>query len=175
VALVSFQDKIRNPDCTLCSLHEDAQHVCLMGSGKRKAKLMIVGEAPGAREDEKHRVFVGPAGKLLDELLAEIGISREECYITNAVKCRPKDNATPSKQEVKACLPYLVEEVEKVQPTVLLGVGNSALQAISGKSGITKHRGRLSSGVNGEPAIFAVCALSASDQSRFPSCGTVCQ
>ena len=85
---MSFQDKIRNPECTMCPLHESAEYVCLMGSGSKKAEIMIVGEAPGAREDESHTAFVGQAGKLLTELLDEVEISRGDCYITNAVKCR---------------------------------------------------------------------------------------
>lgn len=148
---MSFQDDIRNPKCTLCSLHENAEYVCLLGSGKRKAKLMIVGEAPGAREDETHRAFVGPAGQLLDELLGEAGIKREDCYITNAVKCRPTDNSTPTRAQVKACIPYLAEEISAVKPRIILALGNTALQATTGKSGITKHRGKVYSlGEHGE-------------------------
>lgn len=140
---MSWQDKIRNPNCTQCTLHEGAQYVCLMGSGSKKATLMIVGEAPGAREDDEHAAFVGPAGELLTSLLEEIGVSREECYITNAAKCRPPDNRTPSKSEVKACLRYLADEIVRVQPTLILGVGNTALQSLTGRSGITKYRGKV--------------------------------
>lgn len=139
---MNWQDKIRNPKCELCPLHKDADHVCLMGSGKRSAKLMIVGEAPGAREDEQHRAFVGPAGKLLDTLLEEMGLSRDDCYITNAIKCRPPDNETPGRSEVKECVRYLADEIEQVQPQIILSLGNTALQALTGRSGITKHRGR---------------------------------
>ena len=137
-----WRDKIREPNCTLCSLHEDAEHVCLMGDGTKHAKIMVVGEAPGAREDEEHRAFVGAAGKLLDEILREAGINRSECYITNAAKCRPPDNRTPTRTEVKTCSEeYLVREWQKVSPNFVLLLGNSALQAVLGKSGITKHRG----------------------------------
>lgn len=105
---------------------------------------MIVGEAPGAREDEQHRAFVGPAGKLLDTLLGEAGLSRDDCYITNAVKCRPPDNATPSRAEVKACASFLADEIQATSgPRVILALGNTALQALTGKSGITKHRGKV--------------------------------
>lgn len=140
---MSWQDKIRNPNCTLCPLHENAEHVCLMGTGKKKAKIMIVGEAPGEREDEQHAAFVGPAGQLLTELLAEVGITREECYITNAVKCRPMGNATPSRAQAKVCqLAYGSKEVLRVRPDWIITLGNVALQALTGKSGITKHRGK---------------------------------
>jgi len=138
-----WQDKIRNPNCTLCPLHEQAQYVCLMGTGSKKAKIMIVGEAPGEREDEEHAAFVGPAGQLLTQLLEEVGISRDECYITNAVKCRPMDNATPTRAQANTCqLAYGGKEVDRVEPQVILALGNTALQALTKRSGITKHRGK---------------------------------
>lgn len=140
---MTWQDTIRNPTCTDCGLHEHAQYVCLMGTGKRSSKLMIVGEAPGAREDERHAAFVGPAGQLLTELLREVHIERRDCYITNAVKCRPRDNTTPSRQEVKACNGYLLQEVQAIRPEYILAVGNTALQALTSRSGITKYRGKL--------------------------------
>src|SRR5438445_2346758 len=137
---MGWREDIRDPNCTLCPLHKDAQYVCLMGTGPKKAKLMIVGEAPGEREDAEHAAFVGPAGTLLTELLEEAGIKREECYITNAVKCRPMDNATPGRKEVKECAGYLRREFDKTRPEIILGFGNTALQALTGRSGITKHR-----------------------------------
>lgn len=137
-----WRDKIRNPNCELCSLHEEAEHVCLMGDGPLDTNIMVVGEAPGAREDETHRAFVGPAGKLLDEALQKAGIARSTVYITNAAKCRPPDNRTPTRGEVKLCSrTYLDSEIEEVRPDFILTVGNAALQAVAGKSGITKHRG----------------------------------
>jgi uracil-DNA glycosylase family 4 len=141
---LSFQDKIRNPDCELCPLHESAEYVCLMGSGSKKAKIMIVGEAPGVREDETHRAFVGPAGKLLRKTLLEAGIDPQETYITNAAKCRPPENRTPTRAEAKICSStYLSQELKAVRPDYILPVGNAALQAVCRKSGITKHRGKL--------------------------------
>jgi len=140
---MAFQDKIRNANCKLCPLHAEAEHVCLMGDGKRKAEIMIVGEAPGAREDESHRAFVGQAGKLLNQMLREhAGINRSECYITNVAKCRPPENRTPTRTEIKTCVEaYLLAEIEKVAPKWVLVLGNAALQGVIGKSGITKHRG----------------------------------
>lgn len=150
---MSFQDKIRNPNCELCPLHEDAQHVCLMGSGTKKARLMIVGEAPGEREDEEHRAFVGPAGRLLDQLLAGAGFRRRDCYITNVVKCRPPGNSTPSRKEAKTCAStYLEQEIQKVAPEYILLLGNTALQAF-GRSGITKQRGNF--WAHGSSTVFA--------------------
>lgn len=139
---MSWKDKIRNPDCELCPLHESAEHVCLMGWGTRKAEVMIVGEAPGAREDDTAQAFVGPAGQLLDKLLGFAGLERSDCYITNVCKCRPPDNRTPEPAEIKTCVTnYLIQEIEKVNPRWILLLGNSALRGVVGRSGITKHRG----------------------------------
>jgi uracil-DNA glycosylase family 4 len=141
--LADWRDKIRNPNCELCPLHEEAEHVCLLGAGTRKAKIFIVGEAPGAREDEEHEAFVGPAGQLLDQTLHAAGLSRRDCYITNAAKCRPPDNRTPTRGEAKACSStYLARELQKVRAPHILLLGNTALQAVVGRSGITKYRGK---------------------------------
>jgi uracil-DNA glycosylase family 4 len=142
-AAVSWKDKIRDPDCTLCPLHESAEYVCLMGAGKRRARIMVVGEAPGQREDDSGQAFVGPAGRLLDEVLGSAGLSRDECYITNVAKCRPPENRAPEwGTEAKVCSnAYLSEEIRVVQPEYILALGNTALKALTGKSGITKHRG----------------------------------
>lgn len=137
-----WQDKIRNKKCKLCPLHASADHVCLMGVGPKAASIMIVGEAPGAREDEAHQAFVGPAGQLLRQLLKEAGVKPEDCYITNVAKCRPPDNRTPELNELKMCgSTYLSQEIAKVRPRWILLLGNSALRGVVGKSGITKHRG----------------------------------
>jgi uracil-DNA glycosylase family 4 len=139
-----WQDKIRDPNCELCPLHEEADHVCLMGQGSRKSNIMVVGEAPGEREDEEHVAFVGPSGQLLRRTLREVGISPEECYITNVAKCRPPDNRNPTKPEARVCAEtYLAQEIEKVAPEWILGVGNAPLAAFTRNSGITKHRGKL--------------------------------
>jgi DNA polymerase-1 len=138
-----WQDKIRNPNCDLCPLHEGAEFVCLMGQGSRKAKVMIVGEAPGEREDEEHVAFVGPSGQLLRRSLKQVGIDPEDCYITNVAKCRPPDNRNPTKTEAKICsTTYLQQELQRVQPDFILGVGNAPLAAFTRNSGITKHRGK---------------------------------
>jgi DNA polymerase-1 len=114
-----------------------------MGTGPIDSDIMIVGEAPGAREDETHQAFVGPAGRLLTSLLEDAGIARDKCYITNAVKCRPPGNATPSRGEAKTCSEtYLSEEISRVSPAYVLSLGNTALQVTTGRSGITKYRGR---------------------------------
>jgi DNA polymerase-1 len=114
---------------------------------------MIVGEAPGAREDETHKAFVGPAGQLLTSLLEEIGLTRNDCYITNAVKCRPVGNDTPGRAETKICRStYLAAEIQVLDPPFILSLGNTALQATTGRSGITKYRGKVFA--NGDQRIF---------------------
>lgn len=141
---MSWQDAIRDPKCTACALHEGAEHVCLLGSGSRKADVMILGEAPGAREDEEHRAFVGPAGQLLDHTLTQAGISRDDCYISNVAKCRPPSNRTPERAEIKTCVStYLGKELAAVKPNYMLLLGNSALLGVTGRSGITKHHGSV--------------------------------
>ena len=149
-----WQDKIRNPNCDLCPLHRSADYVCLMGSGPKKAKVMIVGEAPGEREDEEHAAFVGRSGQLLRESLTQAGLDPEECYITNVAKCRPPNNRQPDRSEIKVCVStYLQQEIEKLRPKYILLLGNSGLLGVAGKSGITKHRG--STFKIGEATAFA--------------------
>jgi uracil-DNA glycosylase family 4 len=141
---MTWQDSIRNADCTACPLHIGAEHVCLVGTGKQSADIMIIGEAPGAREDESHQAFVGPAGQLLNQVLGMAGIERDDCYITNVAKCRPPDNRTPERSEIKTCVEqYLGRELDAVKPKHVLLLGNSALMGVTGRSGITKHHGSV--------------------------------
>ena len=97
----------RNPNCQLCGLWESAETPCLFGRGPKRAKIMIVGEAPGELEDRTGRPFQGRPGKLLDDMLEAAGIDRSDCYITYAVKCHPPENRPPSAAEAKTCKPYL--------------------------------------------------------------------
>jgi uracil-DNA glycosylase family 4 len=123
-----------------------------MGTGSRKAKVMILGEAPGYREDEEHTAFVGASGQLLREELARAGIDTRDCYISNVAKCRPPENRTPTVTEIKTCAgQYLVQELEAVDPDFVLLLGNSPLKALTGKSGITKHRGEC---IGEHPTFF---------------------
>jgi uracil-DNA glycosylase family 4 len=141
---MKWKDKIRNPTCELCPLHESATYVCLMGSGTRQAKIMIVGEAPGEREDDSAQAFVGPSGHLLRTTLADVGIEAKDCYITNVCKCRPPGNRTPELSEIKTCVSaYLTAEIRKIAPTHMLLLGGSALRGVVGKQGIGKHRGTV--------------------------------
>lgn len=136
-------NEISNPDCRLCGLYKKAQSVCLVGQGPRDAKVMVIGEAPGQREDDIRRPFSGPAGQRLDLELQRVGIKREDIYITNVIKCRPPENRTPEKSEMKACYGYLEKELEIIRPSYILLLGNIALQAVLKKSGITKYRGEI--------------------------------
>jgi uracil-DNA glycosylase family 4 len=140
--LPDLRDRIRDPGCELCPLHEDASFVCLMGDGPVQTDIMVVGEAPGQREDESHQAFVGAAGKLLNQVLKEVGLRRKDLYITNAAKCRPQGNRTPDRDEVRTCVDaYLMKEIKMVSPKYILLLGNVALQGVAGRSGIGKHRG----------------------------------
>lgn len=115
--------------------------MCVMGSGNLKKRIMVIGEAPGENEAETGRVFSGRAGKLLDTLLHEAGLDRDEIYVTNVVKCRPPDNRRPERIEFEQCRIYLEREATEVDPKWVLLLGNAALQAVARKSGITKQRG----------------------------------
>jgi uracil-DNA glycosylase family 4 len=134
--------EIRNPNCTDCVLHEEAQTVCLIGDGPVPTDVMVIGEAPGYREDELHKPFAGRSGQLLDSVLEKAGLPRRSVFITNAAKCRPPDNRTPGKIELKACRPYLDDELKAVKPSYVLLLGNTALGVVK-KSGIMKQRGNV--------------------------------
>jgi DNA polymerase-1 len=116
-----------------------------MGSGPMPARVVIIGEAPGEREDAEHRAFVGRSGKLLDKALEELaGLKRADCYVTNVVKCRPPDNETPERKHAKVCAAhYLSQELDAIKPRFVLLLGNTALQAVVGRTGITKHHGSV--------------------------------
>jgi uracil-DNA glycosylase family 4 len=131
--------------CTRCKLCGSRSTV-VFGSGHARARLMVIGEGPGEEEDKQGKPFVGRAGQLLSRMLAAkgVGFDREkECYITNVVKCRPERNRNPEPDEVSACNPFLMAQIDAIQPVVILALGNFAAQTLLGtKEGITKLRGR---------------------------------
>ena len=128
--------------CTRCRLAEGRTQV-VFGVGDPDADLMFVGEAPGFHEDKQGYPFVGQAGKLLDQLLGGIGLSREEVYIANVLKCRPPGNRDPQPDEIEACEPHLFRQLELIRPRVVATLGNFATKLLSGKSyGITRVHGR---------------------------------
>jgi uracil-DNA glycosylase family 4 len=130
-----------DPNCSLCRLHKTTDNVCILGDGPRTCDIMIIGEAPGKSEEQQGLPFVGKSGKLLMDLLKKEGLRREDTYICNAVSCRPPDNRTPSKGEIKACKKWLDYQIAMVRPKFVLLVGNVPLIAITGKPGIKARRG----------------------------------
>jgi uracil-DNA glycosylase len=128
--------------CTRCRLASGRTQV-VFGVGDPNADLMFVGEAPGFHEDQQGYPFVGQAGKLLDRLLEGIGLSREQVYIANVIKCRPPGNRDPQPDEIEACEAHLFRQLELIQPKVVATLGNFATKLLSGKSyGITRVHGR---------------------------------
>jgi len=115
--------------CTNCGLHEKRRHA-VPGEGPREARLVVVGEGPGATEDEQGRPFVGRAGELLTEILAAIDCPRETVYICNVVKCRPPENRKPAADEIEACMPYLHRQLAIIRPKVILAMGGTAAEAL---------------------------------------------
>jgi len=112
--------------CQDCELSKHRTRV-VPGEGSDEAPLLFIGEAPGLREDQQGRPFVGPAGKFLDELLASIGLRREEVYIANVVKCRPQGNRDPLPLETKACRKWLDRQIEIIKPRVIVTLGRYSL------------------------------------------------
>ena len=128
-------------DCTRCPLHQDRTHV-VHTEGNRKARLMFVGEAPGADEDMQARPFVGRAGQLLTKIIEAIGLKREEVLIGNVNRCRPPGNRAPTTEEAGNCKPFLLREIAVVQPEVIVVLGNTAMKnLLDTREGITRLRG----------------------------------
>jgi DNA polymerase len=128
-------------DCTRCPLYE-TRTKAVFGAGNADADLMFVGEAPGAEEDRSGLPFVGRAGQLLNQMLEEIGLARDDVFIANVLKSRPPGNRDPHPDEIQACEPYLFEQVRLIEPRVVCTLGNFATKLLSGSpTGITKVRG----------------------------------
>jgi len=113
--------------CTLCPLCEGRNRT-VFGAGDPKAKIVFIGEAPGREEDLRGEPFVGRAGQLLTKILASVGFTREEVYITNILKCRPPENRDPNEKEVRACKPYLKRQIELLDPVLICALGRVAGQ-----------------------------------------------
>jgi uracil-DNA glycosylase family 4 len=130
-------------ECTRCPLAAGRTHI-VNSDGNRKARLMFVGEAPGADEDAQARPFVGRAGQLLNKIIEAIGMKREDVLIGNVNRCRPPQNRTPTLEEAKTCKPFLLREIAVVQPEVIVVLGNTAMKnLLDTKEGITKLRGKF--------------------------------
>jgi uracil-DNA glycosylase len=128
--------------CTRCRLAQGRTQV-VFGSGNPAADLMFVGEAPGFHEDKQGVPFVGQAGKLLDKLLAGIGLQRSDVFVANVLKCRPPGNRDPQPDEIEACESHLFRQIELIEPTVVATLGNFATKLLSGRPlGITRVHGQ---------------------------------
>jgi uracil-DNA glycosylase len=134
--------------CVRCPLHQGRTKV-VFGSGNANADLMFVGEAPGMHEDLQGLPFVGRAGKLLDQLLEEVGLRRSDVFITNVLLCRPPGNRDPQLDEIETCKPYLHRKIELIEPKVICTLGNFATKLLTrSQRGIT--------GVHGRPQVHEI-------------------
>ena len=127
--------------CTRCTLSQKRTNA-VPGEGSRSADVVFVGEGPGFHEDQQGRPFVGPAGRLLDELLASVGLDRKDVYITNMIKCRPPNNRDPLPGEIEACKPYLDEQIEMIAPKVIVALGRYSFSKFFPDEPIGKARGK---------------------------------
>lgn len=128
-------------ECQRCKLARGRTHI-VFGEGSPHARLMFVGEGPGEEEDLQGRPFVGPAGQLLNRMLGKMELRREEVYIANVVKCRPPGNRDPEADEAAACLPFLLKQIDSIQPLVIVTLGRPATQnLLQTDAPITKIRG----------------------------------
>ncbi|MBN1926611.1 MAG: uracil-DNA glycosylase [Prolixibacteraceae bacterium] len=136
----SLKSEILN--CTKCDLSKTRNHV-IFGEGNLKAPIMVIGEAPGHDEDMIGRPFVGKSGQLLDKIFAACGFTREEhIFISNIVRCRPPGNRVPTKEEAAVCMPWLLQQIELIDPKILILLGSTALKYMAGQEHrITRERG----------------------------------
>jgi uracil-DNA glycosylase len=139
LSLDAYRDEVAG--CTKCPLSKGRTQV-VFGSGSPTAELMFVGEAPGFHEDKQGVPFVGAAGQLLGKLLGGIGMTRDEVFVANVLKCRPPGNRDPQPDEIESCEPHLWRQIELIRPRVIATLGNFATKLLSGKPlGITRVHG----------------------------------
>ena len=130
-------------DCLKCGLGQTRKNF-VFGSGNPEANIMIIGEAPGADEDEQGLPFVGRAGQLLSKIIESIGLTREDVYICNIVKCRPPKNRAPISDEVDSCLPYLLKQIDIIKPVYIVALGATAVESLTNtKVRMADTRGKL--------------------------------
>ena len=155
-------------ECIRCKLHEHRTHI-VFGEGDPNAKLVFVGEGPGADEDATGRPFVGRAGQLLDKIIAAIGLKRDDVYISNIVKCRPPGNRTPERDEVATCEQFLFRQLALIRPKVIVALGSPAFQTlVRTKETITRARGewREWNGIMVMPTFHPAYLLRSPDKKR---------
>ena len=138
--LEKLHEAIRN--CTLCPLHETRTNA-VPGEGPVTSSVMFVGEAPGAKEDESGRPFVGRSGDFLTTLIQEIGLSRNSVFITSILKSRPPRNRAPTKNEIRACMNYLERQIEIIKPQVIVLLGGVAISSLIGPWKVSDAHGRF--------------------------------
>jgi DNA polymerase len=142
-ALAALQAEIGS-QCTRCKLHALGRRQVVFGVGNPDADLMFVGEAPGADEDVQGEPFVGRAGQLLTRIIEAIGLTRGDVYIANVIKCRPPQNRNPEPDEVEICQPFLFQQVDAIEPKVIVALGSFAARALLGTlDPISRLRGRV--------------------------------
>lgn len=130
-------------ECRRCKLHH-ARRSIVFGRGNPDARLMFIGEAPGADEDLQGEPFVGKAGQLLTRIIKAINLERSQVYITNIIKCRPPGNRDPEEDEMQTCIPFLHRQIDTIQPRIICALGRIAAQALLGTDkGITELRGKF--------------------------------
>ena len=135
--------KVDLGECTRCRLHSDRTHI-VFGEGNPSARVVLVGEGPGREEDRLGRPFVGPAGKLLDHIIAAMGRRRQEVYICNVIKCRPPRNRDPLPDEIELCGPFLRRQLRAIRPQAILAVGSFAAQfLLSSQQPISRLRSQV--------------------------------
>jgi DNA polymerase len=140
-ALAAIREHIG--DCTRCKLHRLGRKQIVFGVGNPNADLMFVGEAPGADEDIQGIPFVGRAGQLLTKIIEAIGLSRDDVYIANVIKCRPPENRNPEPDEVESCEPFLFRQIDDIKPRVIVALGTFAAKALlKTQDPISRLRGR---------------------------------
>ena len=143
ITLVSIREDIG--DCTRCKLHTLGRKQVVFGVGNPNADLMFVGEAPGADEDTQGIPFIGRAGQLLTKIIEAIGLSRDEVYIANVIKCRPPENRNPEPDEVATCEPFLFQQIDAIKPKVIVALGKFAAQTLlRTETPISRLRGQVS-------------------------------
>jgi DNA polymerase len=131
-------------DCTRCVLHKQGRKQIVFGVGNPKAELIFVGEGPGADEDQQGEPFVGRAGQLLNNMIKAMGITREQVYIANIVKCRPPGNRTPEREECETCSPFLMRQIAVIKPKVVVALGAVAAKTLLAMSAsMAQLRGRF--------------------------------
>jgi uracil-DNA glycosylase family 4 len=133
-----LHDIIRN--CTLCQLHKTRLNA-VPGEGPSNARLFFIGEAPGAKEDECGRPFVGRSGEILTQMIESIGLSRNSVFITSVLKSRPPNNRTPTRSEIEACRPYLEKQIELINPRIIVLLGGVAISSMVGPWSVSDSHG----------------------------------